>query len=123
MTRRAILCIGVLTVVMNAPPFALPPQAADGESALQQADKPRGRLPNLFGKLGVSADQREKIYAVQAEFDPQIDELLDRVEELRAQRNSEVEAVLTDAQREQLARLREEQAARRRAKAESTKQP
>ena len=82
-----------------------------GES--QTAEKPRGRLPNHFGKLGISEEQRTRIYSIQADYDVRIDELLSQIEELVANRDSDINAVLTEGQRARLRELREEARNRR----------
>ena len=69
--------------------------------------KPRGRLPNNYAKIGISKKQREEIYALQAAYASQLDELKKQMAALVAKRDSEVEAVLTDAQKKQLGELRE----------------
>jgi TolA-binding protein len=88
-----------------------PEAAAEGE----EDAKSRGRLPNLYGKLGVSEVQRERIYAIQGEYNAKIDDLLAQVEELRGERETAMEAVLTNGQRQRLKELRDE-AAKERAK-------
>lgn len=69
---------------------------------------PRGRLPSNFGKLGISEQQRERIYSVQAEYNDRIDILLVQIEELRAARDAAIDEVLTDGQRQRLKELRVE---------------
>jgi Spy/CpxP family protein refolding chaperone len=96
-----------------------PPRAAEEAPAPAESAKPRGRLPNHYGKLSVTAAQREQIYAVQAEYDGRIDELLAQIEQLRSDRNAAVEALLTPEQRQKLAELREAQAARRKARSDA----
>lgn len=65
----------------------------------------RGRqLPPNWAKIGLSTDQKEKIYSIQAEYRTKIDELNRQISELRKKQNRELETVLTEAQK---ARLRE----------------
>lgn len=82
-----------------------------GES--QTVEKPRGRLPNHFGKLGISDEQRTRIYSIQADYNVRIDDLLSQIEELVANRDSDIDAVLTEGQRARLRELREEARSRR----------
>jgi hypothetical protein len=101
------------------------PAAAKSTAAKQKAQaakqkKPRGRLPNYFGKIGVSGEQRTKIYAIQKGYQPQLVELRKQIADLIAKRDAEMASVLTDSQKEQLSKLREEakkRAADRRKKA------
>ncbi len=69
---------------------------------------PRGRLPSNYGKLGISEQQRDRIYAVQAEYNDRIDILLVQIEELRTARDAAIDEVLTDGQRQRLKELRVE---------------
>jgi len=64
--------------------------------------KPRGRLPNYYGKVGVSEEQREKIYAIQAMYRPKIEALEKQIAELKAKEDAEVEAVLTPEQKKKV---------------------
>lgn len=111
--RRAILCSVLLSLTVVSPALWSAPPPAEAPGA---ATKPRSRLPNHYGKLSVTADQRERIHAIQADYDGRIDELLAQIEQLRSDRNAAMEAVLTVDQRARLTQLREEQAAKRRAK-------
>jgi Spy/CpxP family protein refolding chaperone len=75
--------------------------------------RPRGRLPNHFGKLGISDEQRTRIYAIQADYDGRVDALLAQIEELVADRDTDIDAVLTDGQRARLRELRAEARSKR----------
>lgn len=68
------------------------------------APRAKGQLPPNWGKLGLSEEQKQKIYSVQTEFRGKIDSLEDQIRQLRKQEGAELAKVLTDAQR---ARLRE----------------
>jgi Spy/CpxP family protein refolding chaperone len=65
----------------------------------------RGRLPNGWSKLGILADQKQKIYKVQAEYNAQIEELERQIEELKAQRDVAMREQLTEEQQAQLDEL------------------
>ncbi|MBW3542592.1 MAG: hypothetical protein KY476_20200 [Planctomycetes bacterium] len=67
--------------------------------------KPRGRLPNYYGQLGISQQQRTEIYAVQALYSEEIDALEKQLAELKEKRDAEVEAVLTAEQKAKLAEI------------------
>ncbi|GIX03861.1 MAG: hypothetical protein KatS3mg113_0867 [Planctomycetaceae bacterium] len=71
------------------------------------AEKVSGRLPNNFGQLGLSNEQRQKIYSIQSKYNEQIEELTRQVDALKKKRDEEIENVLTAAQKEQLKQLRE----------------
>ena len=62
------------------------------------------KLPAQWGKLGLSDDQKSKIYSIEDEYKPQIEALEKQVKELRHKEKLAMETVLTDAQK---ARLKE----------------
>ena len=66
------------------------------------------RLPPNYGKLGVSDEQRKKIYQIQQSYDGQIAELQKQVAALRAKEVAEVEAVLNADQKKALQAANEE---------------
>ena len=115
MSRTKTTFAALLLVSALAAPQFIPAQAPKpaGEGAATAESKPRGRLPIYYGKLGVSDDQRDKIYTIQAEYDAQLDELLAQLEELRAKRDRAVEGVLTAGQKQRLRELRAEAARER----------
>lgn len=66
------------------------------------------RLPANYGKLGVSEDQRKKLYEIQNKYDDQIAVLQKQIADLRAKEKSELEAVLTPEQKKSLQAANEE---------------
>lgn len=64
----------------------------------------RGMLPANYRKLGLTDEQKNKIYRLQAEYDDKIKEAEERLAKLKAERSKVAETVLTDAQK---ARLKE----------------
>ncbi len=95
---------------------ALQPQTeAQSSQAVQLADSPAksskstksnvGRLPRYYAGL-VDSQQRQAIYGIRLRLSQQIDALEQQLAELRAAEMQEIEAVLTDLQRSQLAELR-----------------
>lgn len=106
MIRFHFNCLAALVLVMAMVPAAMPGESADG--ADHPAQKVRHRLPNYFGQIGLSDRQREKIYALQDEYNAQIAELQAKIEELERQRDAKIEGALTDAQKIRLRERREE---------------
>ncbi|MBX3444023.1 MAG: hypothetical protein KF774_16560 [Planctomyces sp.] len=88
----------------------------------EESAKPRGRLPAHFAKLGLSDEQRGDIYSIQSLYDARIDDLLAQLEELRGQRDGEIEDVLTARQKTLLESMRQ-QAREERASARGAKAP
>lgn len=99
-----------------------PKPGAKPTAAQESPDKATGRLPNNYGKIGLSDVQRQKIYALQAQYGNQIDALVRQVEELRQKRDKDIEGVLTPEQKAQLKGLTEE-AARKKASSKSKTAP
>jgi len=82
----------------------------DGKKATTKKpkrEKPRGRLPAYFGSV-VSEKQRDEIYEIQAGYQEDLDKLIAQVVELKAERDSAVEAVLSEEQLEEVQKLRDE---------------
>ena len=66
------------------------------------------RLPANYAKIGLSEDQKKKVYDVQGKYDAQISALEKQIADLKAKESSEVEAILTDAQKKALQDANEE---------------
>jgi translation initiation factor 2B subunit (eIF-2B alpha/beta/delta family) len=75
--------------------------AGDDKAASKTGKKNQRRLPAYYAQV-ISADQREQIYKIQEKFAPQIKELQDKLQAVRAQRDSALRAVLTPEQQKKL---------------------
>jgi hypothetical protein len=64
----------------------------------------KGYLPAGYGKLGLSTEQKQKIYKVRNSYNAKIADLRRQIEQLRKEQREETEKVLTP---EQLKRLRD----------------
>ncbi|MCG6154281.1 Spy/CpxP family protein refolding chaperone [Rubinisphaera margarita] len=71
------------------------------------------RLPNHYGKLGLSDEQREKIYSIQSDYRSKIQSLLQELEDLRDEQSLQIQSVLTETQRVELNKHLEEARQRR----------
>lgn len=80
---------------------------ANAAPAAKETNKAKGRLPSYYSKV-VDGQQREKIYAIQKTYGPQIAQLQAQLKELTQKRDAEVNALLTPEQRERFAALRAE---------------
>jgi colicin import membrane protein len=98
--------------------------AADEPAPKAKAAKAEGaakhQLPDYYADV-VDNEQREKIYAIQAEYDPQIKSLTATLDALKAKRKAAYAAVLTPAQQEKVAKAEAEAKTKRKAKAEAEK--
>lgn len=110
--QRVFLAVGVFVVVCACGAWSQegPRTAQRKATAAEAAEKPSGRLPNNYGKLGLTDAQKEKIYSIQAGYADRIEELMQQIEELRTKRDGEIAAVLTAEQRDRLSALKEEAA-------------
>lgn len=101
-----VVVLGTLTAwtqESGSKPTTSKPAAAEEEKA-------SGRLPNNYGKLGLSDKQKKSIYETQGKYATEISVLVRKVEELRNKRDAEVEAVLTAEQKTKLKELLAESA-------------
>jgi hypothetical protein len=64
----------------------------------------KGQLPAYWKQLGLSKDQTQEVYTIQAKYRADIDKLAEQIKELREKERKELDKILTDAQK---ARLRE----------------
>lgn len=81
----------------------VPAAAARGEGPARRARS--GQLPPYYRDV-VSDEQRQKIYAIQAEYNAQIGELEAKVAQLRKERDAKIEALLTPEQKKRIEDLR-----------------
>jgi len=61
------------------------------------------RVPSGYSKLGLTDQQKEKLYKIQAEYYPKIHDLETKADALRERREKEFESVLTAPQKRLLA--------------------
>lgn len=76
-----------------------------GTSASQEKDKIKGQLPPGWKELKLSEAQKEKVYEVNAAFKAKIDALNKQIKMLESDRKKAQVAVLTDEQKELLAKI------------------
>ena len=77
------------------------------------------RVPQYFGQVGLSDEQREKIYGVRERYAVQQAKLEEELAALQDKVMRECEAVLTPAQRTELTKLRGEAKAKAKAKSKT----
>ncbi|MCE9607530.1 MAG: hypothetical protein K8U03_21800 [Planctomycetia bacterium] len=80
------------------------------EKKVKKVEERRGPLPAHFAKI-VDPDQKEKIYIIQDRYQTEIAPLAAKIKEIQAQRDQEIEGVLTADQVSKLKFLRLEAAA------------
>lgn len=68
--------------------------------------KVKGFLPQNWGKLGLSADQKQDIYRIQAKYNAEIDSLKAKIDKLKEEEKAAMEKVLTDEQKKKLKEIK-----------------
>ena len=71
----------------------------------KQPAKVRGQLYAKWKELGLTDEQKQKIYKIQSEYRARIDELERKAKELRAEERVKAQDVLTPAQKARLKEL------------------
>jgi len=79
--------------------------SAKPESDTKEGKSAKGRLPGPYGKLDLSGEQKDQIYAIQKKYEAEIDELEAKLKALHDRQETEIQGVLTDAQKSKLAEL------------------
>jgi hypothetical protein len=78
-------------------------QKSDSKKPRLKLRRKQGRrLPNHFGKLKLTPEQRKEIDDIQAGYKKQLDELIRQMRELKTAQQKDVQAVLTKAQKKEL---------------------
>lgn len=85
--------------------------AAPGKAEAPGRRARTGQLPPYYREV-VTEEQRQKIYAIQAEYNSQIAELEAKVAQLRKERDAKIEALLTPEQKKRIEDLRAAKAKR-----------
>jgi Spy/CpxP family protein refolding chaperone len=111
MLRKSLVCslLGLLLTVAVAL-RAADDKAADAkksknaaaDSATADDAKVKGRLPSNWGKLGLTAAQKDKVYTIENNYAAKIEELRKMIADLESKRDSEMHNVLTADQQKQL---------------------
>jgi Spy/CpxP family protein refolding chaperone len=82
---------------------AITGQEAKKEKESKPAAKAKGsQLPQNWSKLGLTDDQKSKVYAIDAKIDEEIDKLTAKIKELKEQKKKEQLDVLTAEQKKRL---------------------
>ena len=101
----ALCLVGGAYSVAVAPVLLAQKPETKAEAKAPAAKKTSKRLPNFYGDL-VDGTQKEKIYAIQDQYTPQIDALTAQIKALQQKRDAEFEGVLTAEQKVKLEKTR-----------------
>lgn len=83
-------------------------KAEKKDDGAKKVAKSGDRLPANYAKIGISDDQRNKIYEIQNKYDKDIAALQKQLADIKAKEQAEVEAVLTPEQKKSLQTANEE---------------
>lgn len=82
------------------------PEKSAGTPVVKKKGDPSRRVPDHFGQIGLTQEQRESIYKVRKSHQEQIDTLKKQITEAESKSLNECEAVLTETQKKLLENLR-----------------
>ncbi len=106
MTRLHIL-VGMLALAVFSGGLLL---GDDPKKTADPKDPPikvNHQLPQNYGKLGLSDDQKKKIYSIQDDYGPRIAALKKQIEDLTKDEHTKVHDVLTEDQKKRLKEIRD----------------
>jgi tRNA(Ile)-lysidine synthetase-like protein len=106
--RVAAVLSAVLAITVGIDPVPDSALAKDEPAAKAAEGSGTRRVPPHFAKLDLTGDQKTRIYAIQDQYDGKIDALLEEVEQLKRQRDGDIETVLSAGQRKELKKLLDE---------------
>lgn len=89
------------------------------DKADASAAKSARRVPPYFSKVGLTPEQKEKVYTIRGKHQARIEELKRQIDEAQAKEMEECEAVLLDSQKKMLQQFRAEAKANAETKAKS----
>ena len=107
--RATVVLLGTLAAILagSLPIGAQEPAKTTATTAVEKKKAgPTRRVPDYFGQIGLTPDQRAGIYAVQDKHMTKIEALEKQIEAIKAEMMTESEAVLDDTQKKLLANLR-----------------
>jgi Spy/CpxP family protein refolding chaperone len=117
----AVVFATSLLATAQEPKRSRPAEGSAPPTAKRPYDSSR-RVPDHFGQISLTAEQRESMYKIRGKYQDKIDSLEKQVQEVRAQVLSECEALLTDTQKQLLEHRRKAAAEGRKARASSKPQ-
>lgn len=77
-------------------------QDAKKDDKKEGTAKVKGQLPQGWGKIGLTDDQKQKVYKIDAKYDEEIDKLTAQIKELKDKKKKEQLEVLTAEQKKRL---------------------
>jgi flagellar motility protein MotE (MotC chaperone) len=78
------------------------PAKTKEEPKTKDTAKAKGQLPTYWGQLGLSEEQKQKVYKLQGKYNDEIDKLELQIKELKAKMSEERGKILTGEQKKRL---------------------
>lgn len=106
MLRASMFALLGVVVLVAGGSVGQDPKKDDPPKAARKDDPPakvKGSLPQNWGKIGLTDDQKQEVYKVQAKYAAEIEKLEAKIREAKAARDKEMKAVLTAEQKKALA--------------------
>ena len=106
--KSGIVALGALAIALigGLSTVAQEPAASKAAPIPKKKQDPSRRVPPYFGQIGLTPEQRESVYAVQAKHYEKIAALEKQIADIKAGSLAECEGVLTDVQKKLLDNLR-----------------
>ena len=100
--------VGVLGILpsLAQDPAGDKPAASPKKEKSAAGSKSSRRVPTLFSKVGLTDEQREKIYDIRGKHQEAIGSLKAKIDDLQAKELAECEGVLLESQKKVLTELR-----------------
>ena len=101
--RLPVLFVCLFAIVGGLSAQDSPAKKADGkEPAKADSPKAKGYLPQNWSKIGLTDEQRQKVYQIQGKYNDEIDKLETRIRELKDRMAKERLEVLSPDQKKRL---------------------
>ena len=103
MTRlRVLFCMGVGLLLSTGWLAGQEAKQEAKQETKKEAVPIRGQLPPYWKQLGLSKEQVQTVYKIQADYGGKVSELSQKIDKLKSQQKADMEKVLTPAQKERL---------------------
>jgi Spy/CpxP family protein refolding chaperone len=107
---RSLWTLAVAAVVFGGSVSFAQEAKKETQPAEKKDDKAKGQLPMYWKQLGLTDEQVQKVYKLQAKYNDEIDTLEAKIKELKEKMAKERSAILTTEQKKRLADILKEKA-------------
>jgi hypothetical protein len=101
----ATLASTLVVAVVSLDSIGQDAKKADSKAKAGAKEKAKGRLPAYYKDV-VTEEQRDQIYAIQAKYVKQLEDLQGQIDAVKAKQNDEIEGLLSAEQKEKLAKVK-----------------